>query len=343
MVQAIVYGCAGPELTADESAFYREADPFGFIVFKRNCVDRVQLHRLISDMREAVGRDAPVLVDQEGGRVVRMDEPEWWRPPSAASIGELWNRDRETAVAVARSAAQIIAADLFDAGITIDCLPVLDLRHAGVHDVIGNRAFSADVDIVSALGQAQAEGLLAGGVLPVVKHLPGHGRTRVDSHRELPRIEADHETLRKTDFEPFRRLSHHALGMVGHCLYPAIDPAEPASRSTAIIRDVVRGEIGFGGLLFTDDLSMEALSGTIGERVARTVAAGCDVAVHCNGKPAEMESAAMAATPMTAAAKKRAAVAEEALSAARSNRETVDLDAAKAFVAEALAVAPAGA
>ncbi len=343
MVQAIVYGSNGPALSADERAFYREADPYGFIVFKRNCVDRAQLKRLISDMRDAVGREAPVLVDQEGGRVVRLDEPTWWRPPSAARIGEVWERDPETAISVARSAAAIIAADLADVGITTNCLPVLDLRHPGVHDVIGNRAFSVDVDVVTALGQAQCEGMLSGGVLPVIKHLPGHGRTRVDSHLELPRIDADHETLSKTDFEPFRRLSNHLLGMVGHCLYPAIDPAEPASRSTLILRDVVRGEIGFEGLLFTDDLSMEALSGTIGERVSRTVAAGCDIAVHCNGQPAEMESAANAATPMTPRAIERADAAARAQDAARRARENIDLVASKAFVAETLAVAPAGA
>ncbi|ACI98450.1 beta-N-acetylhexosaminidase [Rhodospirillum centenum] len=298
---AVAFGCAGPDLTAQERAFFREADPFGFILFRRNAETPEQVRRLTGDLRDAVGRDAPVLIDQEGGRVARLRPPHWPEFPAARRIGDLAERDPEAGARAAWLDGRLLAHMLADVGIDVDCAPVADLPVPGSHDVIGDRAFGADPGLVARLARAQAEGLLAGGVLPVVKHLPGHGRASADSHRELPVVTAERAVLEATDFAPFRALSDLPCGMAAHVVYTAVDPAMPASTSAAVIRTVIRGWIGFQGLLFSDDLSMQALSGGPGERARAVLAGGCDVALHCNGVLAEMLEIAAAAPHLSEA------------------------------------------
>lgn len=303
---ATILGCEGPALTAAEAAFFREADPFGFILFARNVETPDQLRRLTGDLRAAVGRDAPILVDQEGGRVQRLRAPHWreWLPPldevarlaPGARERGLWLRYR------------LIAAELRDAGIDTCCAPSADIASAGTHPFLRNRCFGSDPATVARAARASAEGLLAGGVLPVMKHLPGHGRAVVDSHLYLPRVTADAAALEATDFAAFRALSDLPAAMTAHVVFDAFDPGRPATLSPAVI-GAIRERIGFGGLLLSDDLSMEALSGTIGARAAAAIAAGCDVALHCNGRRAEMEEVIAAAGCLTPAAEARAAAA----------------------------------
>ena len=295
--QAAIYGCQGTTLTEDEKAFFRDASPWGFIVFARNIETRDQLRALVSSFRETVGRDAPVLIDQEGGRVARLKPPHWRKYPPARAYGELYERDRQAGLTAARLGTQIIASELSDMGIDVDCLPVLDVPVPGAHDIIGDRAYSTSPDTVKAVAQAAAEGLLAGGVLPVIKHIPGHGRAGVDSHEKLPVVDAPLETLRETDFVPFRALSDMPLAMTAHVVYSAIDPDNPATTSKKVIREVIREDMRFYGLLMSDDLSMQALKGTLGERTRAALDAGCDMALHCNGDMAEMKQVA-AETPI---------------------------------------------
>lgn len=300
---AAVFGASGLELTTDEAAFFREADPFGFILFARNVETPAQVRRLTGALREAVGRDAPVLVDQEGGRVQRLRAPYWrdWLPPldqvARSQLGKMergiWLRYR------------MIAEDLRAVGIDCDCAPTLDLAGATTHPFLRNRCFGEDVATVVRAGRACAEGLLAGGVLPVMKHMPGHGRTVVDSHHELPMANAPADELFETDFAPFRALSDLPMGMTAHIVVPAYDAARPATQSPEMIH-VIREVIGFCGLLFSDDLAMEALSGTIPERGRRAIAAGCDVVLHCKGTVAEMAEVAAAVGQMTPSAMSRA-------------------------------------
>lgn len=291
---ALVLGCEGTVLSAVEKAFFRAANPFGFILFRRNIADPAQVRALVADLRGAVGREAPVLIDQEGGRVARLRAPHWPELPAAGHVGAL-------GLAAPRAAwlhGRLLAAMLSDLGIDVDCAPVADVPVPGAHDVIGDRAFAGDPARVALLAGEQAKGLLAGGVLPVVKHLPGHGRAFADSHKELPVVTAPLAELQAWDFAPFKVLSGLPLAMVAHIIYTAIDADHPSSTSARIIKDIVRGEIGFDGLLFSDDLSMQALSGTLGQRTAAVLAAGCDVALHCNGVMAEMEDAVAHARPM---------------------------------------------
>lgn len=304
MTLAFVCGCAGLDLTADELAFLARTDPWGLILFRRNVDSPDQLRSLTARFREAVGRpQAPVLVDQEGGRVRRLRPPHWPDHPAAALCGRL---DGPRGIEAARLGARLIAHDLHAAGITVDCAPVLDVAAPGAHDVIGDRAFGRDPDVVARLGRAFAEGLLAGGVLPVMKHMPGHGRAGVDSHLDLPVVEADRAALEARDFAPFRALNDLPAGMTAHVRFTAIDPERPATTSKAVIGDVIRGTIGFQGLLFTDDLSMEALRGSLGERAADARDAGCDILLHCNGKLDEAEAVAAAARPFGGLAEARA-------------------------------------
>ena len=298
--RAVIFGCTGLRLEAAEHDFFRAADPLGFILFARNCESPEQLTLLVADLRASVGRaDAPVLIDQEGGRVVRMGPPHWRAPPAAGVIGALAERDRATACGAAWLNARLIAAELDQVGIDVCCLPVLDLQFEGASSVVGDRAFSANGEIVAELGRAACRGLMAGGVLPAIKHMPGHGRAMSDSHLETPRVEASLEELKESDFRPFRALSDMPLGLSAHVCYSALDAEAPATLSRKVIQEAIRGAISFEGLLLSDDLSMEALSGSQGERAAAAIAAGCDVALHCNGKPEQMADVAAAVAEMS--------------------------------------------
>jgi beta-N-acetylhexosaminidase len=305
---AAIYGCAGLTLDAAEARFFEAANPFGFILFARNCETPDQVRDLVAALRGAVGRpDAPVLIDQEGGRVARLKPPHWRAAPPASYFGRMASHDRERAHEALRINTRLLAAELTDLGIDVDCVPLLDLQFPGAHDVIGDRAFGGDPELVADLGRVVCETLLECGVMPVVKHIPGHGRARVDSHKELPVVDTAAAELEATDFRPFQALADAPWAMTAHVVYAALDGARPATTSPDLIARVIRGQIGFGGLLLSDDLSMEALKGSLGERAEASLAAGCDVALHCNGKAAEMEAVAAAVGPLTAEAQRRIA------------------------------------
>jgi beta-N-acetylhexosaminidase len=310
---ACILGCAGPALTAAESAFFAEVRPWGFILFARNIQTPDQVRALTAALRETVGRDdAPILVDQEGGRVQRLKPPHWSAYPPARAYGGLApGRRRE----IARLGGRLIAHDLAPLGINVDCAPVLDVPAPDGHDIIGDRAYGDMPGQAAELGRAFAEGLMAGGVLPVIKHAPGHGRARADSHLELPVVEADRAELEARDFAPFKALSDMPMAMTAHVIYAAVDPARPATTSPTIIRDVVRDAIGFDGLLMSDDLSMQALSGGFQARAQAALAAGCDVVLHCNGDMAEMEAVATGSGALVGTALRRARAALTRLSA----------------------------
>ncbi|HWW64776.1 MAG TPA: beta-N-acetylhexosaminidase [Sphingomonadaceae bacterium] len=298
-------GLSGPALTDAETRFFRGIDPAGFILFKRNCVDPAQLRALTDALRDLAGRaDVPILIDQEGGRVARMAPPLWPAFPKAAAFDALYEVAPASAIEAARANAQAIATMLREAGINVDCLPLLDVRDREGHDIIGDRAFGFEPMRVSALGRATIEGLRAGGVVGVVKHIPGHGRARADSHVELPVVEASAEELER-DLEPFIRLAAAPMAMTAHVVYPAWDAARCASLSPVVIGDIIRGRIGFDGLLMSDDLGMSALAGGFAERAAGVLAAGCDIALHCSGDMAEMEAVAGAVGAIGAEARAR--------------------------------------
>jgi beta-N-acetylhexosaminidase len=301
--RAVILGCAGEALSPEEARFFAEADPLGFCLFRRNCVSRDQLRALVGELRRSVGRpDAPILIDQEGGRVARLQPPEWRAYPSAALIGSLPDAVSPEA---ARLAARLIADDLANAGITIDCAPVLDLPARDSDPIIGDRAWGTEPNRVARLARAFCEGLLAGGVLPIIKHIPGHGRARVDSHKELPRVEANRAIMAHSDFSPFRALSAMPWAMTAHIVYTAVDDTAPATFSRKLIETVIRGEIGFGGVLVSDDISMGALTGSLAERAHRALDAGCDLALHCNGIMAEMVEVVAGLPVITPAAQAR--------------------------------------
>jgi beta-N-acetylhexosaminidase len=311
---AAIFGCAGPQLGAAERDFFARANPTGFILFARNVEAPAQLRALAAALRQSVGReDAPVLVDQEGGRVQRLKPPHWRAAPAPGRFGELAARDPAKAAEAVRLNARLIAGELAALGIDTVGSPSLDLRLPGAHQVIGDRAFSADPEIVAALGRAACEGFLAAGVTPVIKHLPGHGRSKVDSHLGLPVVDAPLAELEASDFQPFRALADMPLGMTGHLLITAMDAERPATISSRVIAEVIRGFIGFQGVLITDDLSMEALSGTVQSRAAAAIAAGCDLALHCNGKLEEMAAIAEAIPAISPAAAERLAKAHARL------------------------------
>ena len=329
----MIFGCAGPELDLDERAFFAHVNPLGFILFKRNCESPAQLADLVAALRDTVGRpEAPVLIDQEGGRVARLGPPRWRAAPAARAFALIAGADPARAGEAARLNARLMAAELADAGIDVDCAPVLDVPVEGAHDIIGDRAHGADPATVAALGQAVCEGLLAGGVLPVIKHVPGHGRARADSHVELPRVDAPIDELRRTDFAPFRALAHMPWAMTAHVLYGAIDRTRAASVSPVVIDRVIRGDIGFTGFLVSDDICMKALSGTEADRAAAVIAAGCDAALHCSGKLADMRPVADAVAPLTRAAAERFARAH----AMKHPPEPLDRAAAAARLADML-------
>ena len=307
MARALISGCAGTRLGEDEISFFRETNPWGLILFARNCQTPDQVRDLVSVFRDAVERaDAPVLIDQEGGRVQRLGPPHWMRYPSCRRYGELYPSDPFEAKRLSGLSARLIAHELHGLGISIDCLPVADVPQPGAHDIIGDRAYSEDPQDVSALAGAAAKGLIAGGVMPVLKHIPGHGRAAVDSHVSLPVVNADIRALRSVDFVPFRNLRHLPAAMTAHVIYTAVDPGRPATLSPAVVSEIIRGEIGFDGLLMTDDLSMGALSGSLAERTAAAIEAGCDMVLHCNGDMKEMQQVASQAPPLRGAAGDRA-------------------------------------
>lgn len=322
----VIFGLAGIAPDSRERAFFAEADPLGFILFARNCETPEQVLALTHDLRGILGRDdAPILIDQEGGRVARLGPPHWRRSPAAWKFVELARRDADAGAEAARLNARLMAAELDALGIDVDCAPVLDVRQADAHEVIGDRAHGEDPATVAALGRAVAEGLMAGGVLPVIKHLPGHGRARADSHLELPRVDTPRADLAKTDFAPFAALADIPWGMTAHVLYAALDAERPATTSPRVIADVIRGEIGFDGVLVSDDLGMKALGGPLGARAGDALAAGCDLALHCSGAMDEMQAVMAGLPAMTAACEKRLARGRERLRTPPEPIEAADL------------------
>jgi beta-N-acetylhexosaminidase len=326
--QACILGCAGPTLTAEERAFFADVRPWGFILFKRNVDTPDQVRALVDALRACVGRsDAPVLIDQEGGRVQRLGPPHWRRFPPGAVYGRLAANDPLLRREIARLGARLMAYDLAQLGINADCLPVLDVPQPGAHDIIGDRAYAQAADEIALLGRAAAEGLIAGGVLPVIKHIPGHGRAGADSHLALPRVDASIDELARVDFAPFKVLSDMPMAMTAHVVYTAIDRLRPATTSRKLIGRTIRGTIGFDGLLMSDDLSMKALSGDFTERARAALAAGCDVVLHCNGDMAEMRAVVAGSRDLSGRAKARAAAA---LGRVARTAEPFDVEAARA-------------
>jgi beta-N-acetylhexosaminidase len=309
---ACILGCSGPTLTAEEKAFFRHVKPWGFILFARNVDSPDQVRALVTALRETVdGPDAPVLIDQEGGRVQRLGPPHWGRYPPGRAYGDLAGNDPLVRREITRLGARLLAHDLAALGINVDCVPVLDVPDPQGHEIIGDRAYGKTADEVALLGRAAAEGLIAGGVLPVIKHIPGHGRAMADSHLELPVVETGWDELEATDFATFKVCSDMPMAMTAHVIYAAIDRKRPATTSKKVMRKVVRGAIGFDGLVMSDDLSMKALSGDFTDRAKASLAAGCDVVLHCNGVMAEMKAVVdgTGALKGRAAARARAALA----------------------------------
>ena len=328
-MRAFITGLAGASLTTAERHFVQEAAPFGLILFKRNVTTPDALRRLVDEFRAAVGRQAPVLVDQEGGRVQRLGPPHWPTYPPGAAYGAVFDRDPDAGRRAARLGGRLIANDLAQLGIDVDCAPVADLPAADADPVIGDRAYGADPAKVATLAGAFAAGLMQGGLLPVLKHLPGHGRAMADSHQRLPVVTADRTTLDATDFAAFRPLAGLPLGMTAHVVFTAVDPVAPATTSANIVKHVIRDSIGFTGLLMSDDISMNALSGSLSERTRAAIAAGCDVVLHCNGELSEMVEVAAEAPALAGDAARRA----EAALAARKPAASHDIAASRAELA----------
>jgi beta-N-acetylhexosaminidase len=305
--KAFIAGVAGGVLSPEEAAFFRAERPWGFILFRRNVDTPDSVRRLCDALRETVGRaDAPILIEQEGGRVQRLGPPHWPKYPSGRMYGTVAANDPLLRREIARLGARLMAHDLRALGITVDCVPVLDVPVQGAHDVIGDRAYGVDAATVATLGRAAAEGLIAGGVLPVIKHIPGHGRAGADSHLALPVVDAPLAALEASDFLPFRHLSDMPMAMSAHVVYTAVDVSGPATTSRKVVRQIIRRHIGFDGLLMTDDLSMKALGGGFGDRARAAIAAGCDMLLHCNGVMAEMAAVAAATPELAGKAKRRA-------------------------------------
>jgi beta-N-acetylhexosaminidase len=331
---AFICGCAGLEFNPDECRFIADSGPWGLILFKRNIADPAQVRRLTEHFRNLVGRDAPVLIDQEGGRVQRMGPPHWPAYPRAAAFDHL-SVDVETKRALVRLTARLLAHDLRDVGITIDCLPVLDRPIPGGHSVIGDRAFAQDPVRVGLLGRSAAEGLIAGAVLPTIKHIPGHGRALADSHHEVPIVSATRAELEASDFIPFRMLSDMPIALTAHVIFQAIDAEHPATQSKRVIDEIIRHHMGFAGLLVSDDLSMHALSGGLRIRAEAAFRAGVDVCLHCNGNLEEAAAVAAAAPRLAGTAQQRA---QAALARVPHMAEPLDPVEGRAKLAAALAV-----
>jgi beta-N-acetylhexosaminidase len=330
-LNAFISGCAGLALTESERTLFARTRPCGLILFARNCKDPDQVRALVASFKDSVGSDdVLVLIDQEGGRVQRLRKPYWREMPPARAYGIAYGRDPERARLAAFAGARLIAAELYDLGINVNCIPVLDVPEPGAHEIIGDRAFSTDPEFVIALGRAVIEGTLAGGVLPVIKHVPGHGRAHADSHLDLPRIAASREDLEATDFRPFQALNEAPLAMTAHVVLEAFDDLRPATISPGIMGEVIRNLIGLKGLVMSDDLGMKALRGPFADRASAVIDAGCDVALHCSGDFAEMVEVAGAVPPLEGEALARF---ERARGYFRSP-EPFDAEAALALVTE---------
>ncbi|HTF76901.1 MAG TPA: beta-N-acetylhexosaminidase [Bradyrhizobium sp.] len=305
--RAFITGVSGPELTAAEREFIRSERPWGFILFKRNIETPAQVILLVRELREAIGNpEAPVLIDQEGGRVQRLGPPHWPVYPPGAVFGVLYDIDPALGLTAARLSARLMAADLTELGVTVDCLPLADVPVAGADAVIGNRAYGTEPGKVAAIARAVTDGLEQGGILPVLKHIPGHGRATADTHFRLPEVDTSKTELERTDFAAFQPLADLPMAMTAHVVFSALDPAQPATTSATIIRRVIRGVIGFQGLLMSDDVSMNALAGSIAERTRAIFTAGCDMVLHCNGKLDEMREVAAETPELSGMALERA-------------------------------------
>jgi len=305
--RAFITGVSGPELNAEEREFIRAQRPWGFILFKRNIETPGQVAYLITEMRnELAWPDAPVLIDQEGGRVQRLGPPHWPIYPAGAVFGRLYDLDPALGLSAARLSGRLIAADLSDLGVSVDCLPLADVPVAGANAVIGDRAYGTEPGKVAAIARAVTEGLEQGGILPVLKHIPGHGRATADTHFGLPVVDTPKAELERTDFAAFQKLADLPMAMTAHVVFSALDPALPATTSATIIEQVIRGVIGFQGLLMSDDLSMNALAGSMAERTRAVFASGCDMVLHCNGKIAEMAEVARETPELSGKALERA-------------------------------------
>ncbi len=314
--RAFITGVSGPELSAAEREFIRSERPWGGILFKRNIETPAQVTRLVHELRTTIGDpEAPILIDQEGGRVQRFGPPHWPAYPAGAVFGALYDIDRALGLSAARLSARLIAADLAELGVSVDCLPLADVPVAGADAVIGDRAYGTEPHKVAAIARAVTEGLEQGGILPVLKHIPGHGRATADSHLRLPTVDTTKIELERTDFAAFRPLADLPMAMTAHVVFSALDPAQPATTSATIIDQVIRGAIGFQGLLMSDDVSMNALAGSIAERTRAIFAAGCDIALHCNGKLGEMREVAAETPELSGKALERA---ERALASRRA-------------------------
>ncbi len=310
MPSAIVFDSEGARLSPDEKAFFRDADPWGFIVFARHCTSAEELAAHCAELRESVGRDAPIMIDQEGGRVARMKPPTFPAHPAPAIFGELYRLDPKKAVAASRLNGWLLGRLVSDCGVNINCIPMLDVPQPDADPtVIGDRAFAKHPDVIVQLAASAAKGLIAGGAFPVIKHLPGHGRALCDSHHELPTVDARKQDLAAVDFAPFKQLNDVAMGMTAHVVYEAYDAERPGTLSPVIVNDVIRGEIGFDGLLFTDDLKMKALGGAMRARVADSLAAGCDIALCCNFDMAQKADAMTGVKALEGEGARRAAAA----------------------------------
>lgn len=323
---AVVFGCSGTELTAPERDLFQSADPLGFILFARNIDTPDQVRQLTSDLRASIDRpDAIIMIDQEGGRVQRLRPPHWADYPAMQKFGAKAGTDPDGAAECVKLAYRLIADDLSALGIDVDCAPVLDLPAPDGHEIIGDRAFSNDPEIIARLGQACCDGLTAGGVMPVIKHIPGHGRATADSHLELPHVDTARDLLERTDFAPFRALRHAPSGMTAHIVYDDLDPEKPCSSSSTVVQEIIRDHIGFDGLLFSDDVCMKALKGPLSARVTSVLDAGCDVALHCDGNFDDMVAISDSCPRMRADSIER-------LNAARpgsADSQSIDRDAAE--------------
>ena len=326
-IRAFITGVAGPELSAAEREFIRTERPWGFILFKRNIDTPAQITHLVRELRDAGGNpEAPVLIDQEGGRVQRLGPPNWPVYPAGAVFSALYDIDPKLGLEAGRLSARLIADDLIRLGITVDCLPLADVPVDGADAVIGNRAYGTEPAKVAAIGRAVSQGLEQGGVLPVLKHIPGHGRATADTHFKLPEVDTAEKELERTDFAAFQPLADLPMAMTAHVVFSALDPAHPATTSATIIRQVIRGVIGFQGLLMSDDVSMNALAGSIAERTRAIIAAGCDMVLHCNGKLEEMRDVARETPELSGKALERA---KQAM-ASRQPPQPFDRQAARA-------------
>jgi len=324
MTTPYIFGCKATVLTKEENKFFELVKPFGFILFQRNCNDKKQLKQLVADLQSCVEHHAPILIDQEGGVVQRLKPPVWRDTIAAEIFGSLFEKKPNLACKFATANARLIAEDLYQMGINVNCSPVLDLKELDAHSIIGSRAFSSDPYVVSELGKAVVRGLKEGGVGSIIKHIPGHGRAKVDSHYSLPTVDAEFSDLRERDFKPFYLLNECSAAMTGHLLFSKIDAINPVTLSKIVINDVIRENIGFNGLLISDDLSMAALSGSLAQRGSKSLSAGCDVALHCNGQLDEMKNIIGAGMEFSSFGKNRAETFLKEISDLKAKRKNIN-------------------